>query len=179
MTQPPPGSARTEYNDLRNIVDRLDLLMGSSSTTAHQTSSGPHVNDTIAELTARLGALEGEVEQLRTLVNHLMTIATWQAKVTATLVGEDDTSDDADDHDEPPGGAPQQQQQDGDDARETQRQHHDDAPGGPREPTRDAPVDRPAPPPPRLTTLDDDIDEILGTDRGSSSHGTPPPEFGI
>lgn len=176
MTQPPPGSARTEYDDLRNIVDRLDLLMGSSSTAAHQVSSDPH-DDTIAELTARLGALEGEVEQLRTLVNHLMTIATWQAKVTATLVGEDDTSDDGDDRDEPPSAA---QQQDGEDARDTQRQHRDDAHGGPRERTRDEPVDRPAAPPsPRVTTLDDDIDEILGTDRGSSSRGTPPPDFGI
>ncbi|CAN5872830.1 hypothetical protein BH23ACT10_BH23ACT10_19510 [soil metagenome] len=175
MTQPLPGSARTEVNDLRNIVDRLDLLMGSSPATALQTSSDPQVDDNIAELTARLGALEGEVEQLRTLVNHLMTIATWQAKVTATLVGEDDTSDDDADPDEPPRAAPQHH---GDDIRAMPGER-DDTQGGSRERTRHEPVEPPAPPAPRVTTLDDDIDEILGTDRRSSSRAAPPPDFGI
>lgn len=86
----PPGVA-----DLRNIVDRLDLLMRS----ADGADAAPIVDgrSALREQRERIGVLEHEVGELRTLVGHLMTIATWQAKVTATLVGDDADVRSADD----------------------------------------------------------------------------------
>lgn len=159
MTPSPHGSARTEVNDLRNIVDRLDQLMGASTTPGAQTSDASEVDAAVADLVERLGSLEDEVAELRTLVNHLMTIATWQAKVTATLVGEDVAADD--DEVAQPSDAPRD-------------------PAGERE--QPAAGDRnsgPASHGPGTVALDDDIDTILGTDRTSSARRTPPPDFGI
>lgn len=177
MTQSPRGSARTEMSDLRNIVDRLDLLMGASSTsTAEPTGGRTTVDETVGVLTERLATLEHEVEELRTLVNHLMTIATWQAKVTATLVKDEVTADDAD---QPQAGG----RSDGSSGsaegsvHDTDRRarHVDD--DEPRRDDRQEGGDS-APPAPRTTALDDDIDDILGTTRRPSRQ-TPPPDFGI
>lgn len=166
MTQPHHGSSRTEVSDLRNIVDRLDLLMGGPGPRSGHGGTSAR-DEGVAALEERVEALESEVEELHTLVNHLMTIATWQAKVTATLV--DDRADDVDDdvdltRSEP---APQPQyggagQPSGDEP------HRDDG---------DTPVAHRSSAP--ATTLDDDIDEILGSDRGGSHHDPPPPDFGI
>lgn len=167
MSQPQRGSARAEVSDLRNIVDRLDMLMGASTAGAAGGSvDGSQLEGTMMELTDRLSALEDEVEELRTLVNHLMTIATWQAKVTATLVG-DEVEGDGDDasydereerYGQPSGPGPQLDRHDDGAVQAQQTQHA-----------------------PRTATLDDDIDDILGVDREQPRHGhdSAPPDFGI
>lgn len=165
MTQSSRGSDRTEVSDLRNIVERLDLLMGSSPSAAAQPAPLSSVGDMVTDLTDRLGMLESEVSELRTLVNHLMTIATWQAKVTATLVGEEADVD----GDEGSAGT----------ARDERRPR---APGGQASGERgpdEAGAGAATPQAPPTTTLDDDIDDILGTDRGARSSDAPPPDFGI
>jgi len=165
VTQQHHGSSGTEVDDLRNIVDRLDLLMGGPGARSGRGGTSPR-DEALAALGERVEALEGEVDELRTLVNHLMTIATWQAKVTATLV-DDRAEDDVDltvPESEPqpelqyPGsGHPQAQERDGD---------------GDGTPPRRRP-------PAQATTLDDDIDEILGSERGGSHPEAAPPDFGI
>lgn len=161
----PPG---TEVSDLRNIVDRLDLLMSGPGSRAGRTGSSVR-DEVISALEERVEALEGEVDELRTLVNHLMTIATWQAKVTATLV--DDRADDADEDiavtDAAPNGDAGPRYATAGTAVAAE-QRHDGAGARSRRP--------PAAP---ATTLDDDIDDILGSDRGGSHHDAPPPDFGI
>lgn len=163
VTQSHRGSPRAEVSDLRNIVDRLDMLMNASSGPAGRTTTHAQRDEMILELTERVHALEGEVDELRTLVNHLMTIATWQAKVTATLVGEDVMDDDEDTdveaharHAPPP-----------------TRRHDAADPGG---------EERQRPPGHHRggrRTLDDDIDGILGTDRATPRHDAGPADFGI
>lgn len=163
MTQPQRGSSREEVSDLRNIVDRLDLLMGSPAQPTGRAGGRTSRDEAIMALGERVETLEGEVEELRTLVNHLMTIATWQAKVTATLVDDRDDDTPVDDAADPVadpqqgGGRPQpdEWQHDGDAARRGQR-HATHA-----------------------TALDEDIDDILGAERGGSHHDTAPPDFGI
>jgi hypothetical protein len=176
VAQPQRGPMRTEVSDLRNIVDRLDLLMGS---TADASASVPHalgesareqIEKTLADLGDRVGALERETEELRTLVNHLMTIATWQAKVTATLVGEEEEAD------EPP------PVEDGAAADEEVYAVAAPEHGFVDRVGRHMDTRREEPPMVRHggpTTLDDDIDDILGTDREHSSEDSPPPDFGI
>jgi ElaB/YqjD/DUF883 family membrane-anchored ribosome-binding protein len=225
VAQSQRGPVRTEVSDLRNIVDRLDLLMGSSADASTESAHGiggsarEQIEEALSELSHRIGVVEREAEELRTLVNHLMTIATWQAKVTATLVGDEEEADEQEPpplppHHDPQGAAdePVEEQQlyspppppdqqefvesgppthgadprsqgfaehrsanDGADLRsqsfvdrvgqhmETRR--HGDEPDRPRRPAS--------------TTLDDDIDDILGTDRDPSSEIGPPPDFGI
>ncbi|MBW3605267.1 MAG: hypothetical protein KY460_10220 [Actinobacteria bacterium] len=165
-------------SDLRNIVDRLDLLMGASSTTTTEPIGGrTTVDKTVGVLTERLATLEHEVEELRTLVNHLMTIATWQAKVTATLVEDGVTADDGEDQpqarkrSDAPSGSADQSVQDTD--KPARHVDDDEQQRGDRQNRGDS-----APPAPRTTTLDDDIDDILGSSRRSSRQ-TPPPDFGI
>ena len=190
MASPQRGSMRSEVSDLQNIVDRLDLLMGSSAeaSTEHvggvSESAREQIESALADLASRVGALERETDELRTLVNHLMTIATWQAKVTATLVGEDASDEEPDTNDEVYSVTPAPE-------------HHPVAPA-PVEHHAAVPAERsfvdrvakhvePRRPEPRLpsrrsapTTLDDDIDDILGTDRDPSSEdSSPPPDFGI
>lgn len=165
MTQSQRGSAHAGVSDLRNIVDRLDLLMGASAgAAAEATSQRSQLDEAVADLLDRVGVLEGEVEDLRTLVNHLMTIATWQAKVTATLVG-DDAEDEA--PDDPGRHNPPAAEQRHGVIRQTHAPPVDD--DGARRPHHGQ----------QTTTLDDDIDEILGTDRESSGDDTAPPDFGI
>lgn len=168
MSQSQHGPPRTEVGDLRNIVDRLDLLMSGSSSRAGRAGSSVR-DEVIAALGERVEALEGEVDELRTLVNHLMTIATWQAKVTATLV--DDRADGADEDidvtDAAPNGDAQPRYAAAGKAAAAE-QRHDGAGGRSHRPSA-APA----------TTLDDDIDDILGSDRGGSHHDAPPPDFGI
>ena len=257
MAQPQRGPVRTEVSDLRNIVDRLDLLMGASTDASGDAGESlpgtvrEQIERTLSDLTERVAGVERETEELRTLVNHLMTIATWQAKVTATLVG-DEGEPEADEAshaqqqprheaaDEPPddaqhalysGAAPPPSERDYGDAADRHggdlrpreygdaadrhggdlrpreygdpggrhggdlrsRDYGDPGPGnhagdhGPKgfvdrvgqhvdarrgdEPERSR---RQAP-----STLDDDIDDILGTDREPSSEMGPPPDFGI
>lgn len=193
VAQPQHGSIRSEVSDLQNIVDRLDLLMGSSAeaSTGHlggvSESAREQIESSLADLASRVGALERETDELRTLVNHLMTIATWQAKVTATLVGDDESGEEPDTNNEVYSVTP------------APEQHHPVAPAAaaaehhPAVPAERSIVDRvakhvePRRPEPRLpsrrsapTTLDDDIDDILGTDRDPSSEdSSPPPDFGI
>lgn len=186
MTQPQRGSARSEVDDLRNIVDRLDLLMGSA-TAAGTPHAGAGMDRTVTELVERVDVLEEQIEELRTLVNHLMTIATWQAKVTAQLV-DDEVGDQPDQAYADDAGA---------------GSYHDDAPTRrpaddpvPRRTPESTPADGPQPPIERrrdepqrqqqagrarpTTTLDQDIDDILGVDRGHpSDRGSGPPDFGI
>lgn len=189
MAQPQRGSTRSEVSDLQNIVDRLDLLMGSSAeaSTEHlhgvSESAREQIESSLADLASRVGALERETEELRTLVNHLMTIATWQAKVTATLVG-DESDDVPDTNDEVYSVDPAPERHSVAPAPE-----HHSIPAGPersfvdrvakhvepRRPEARLPSRRPSP-----ATLDDDIDDILGTDRDPSSEdSSPPPDFGI
>lgn len=163
MTQPQRGSARGEVSDLRNIVDRLDMMMSGSSAPAGRASAHTRRDEMILELAERVQDLERDVEELRTLVNHLMTIATWQAKVTATLVGEELADDDEDadpavDRDVPP--APQASRR-----RRAVDPHGEEGPpqGHHRGSTR---------------TLDDDIDGILGASP-SPRHDAGPSDFGI
>lgn len=166
MTQSQRGSAHAGVNDLRNIVDRLDLLMGASAgAAAEATSQRSQLDEAVADLLDRVGVLEGEVEDLRTLVNHLMTIATWQAKVTATLVGDDAEEEEA--PDDPGRHNPPAAEQRHGVIRQTHAPPVDD--DGARRPHHGQ----------QTTTLDDDIDEILGTDRESSGDDTAPPDFGI
>jgi hypothetical protein len=148
----------------------------ASSQHALGESAREQIEKVLGDLAERVGALERETEELRTLVNHLMTIATWQAKVTATLVGdEDDEADEAEEavEDPPPS---------------TDGEEDVFAVAGPDHGFVDRVgrhVDprRPEEPPlarhPGAATLDDDIDEILGTDREPSSEDSPPPDFGI
>ncbi len=173
VTQPQRGSARTEVRDLRNIVDRLDLLMGTSTTTSGEASAQSQLGDAVIDLIERVAALEGEAEELRTLVNHLMTIATWQAKVTATLVGEETAVDDDDDDDDDDANAGLRSRRPDDASRARSgsvEQHapaqrdHDDSGARHSSPT---------------TTLDEDIDDILGAGQRPSIHDTAPPDFGI
>jgi hypothetical protein len=174
---------RTEVSDLRNIVDRLDLLMGS---TADASASVPHalgesareqIEKTLVDLGDRVGALEREAEELRTLVNHLMTIATWQAKVTATLVGEEEATADEPPADEGPAAAEEEAAADEDVYAVAAPEHGFVDRVGRHMDTRreEPPMVRQGGP----TTLDDDIDDILGTDREHSSEDSPPPDFGI
>lgn len=193
MTQSPRGSARTEMSDLRNIVDRLDLLMGASTTTTETTGDPTTVDKTVGVLTERLATLQDEVEELRTLVNHLMTIATWQAKVTATLVGDEITTDVGEDQpqarertDGSPGSADGSVHHTDHDTDQRARHVESDGRHGDDRRQRDDGRQREdrqhrgdsAPPAPSTTTLDDDIDDILGTARRPSRQ-TPPPDFGI
>jgi ElaB/YqjD/DUF883 family membrane-anchored ribosome-binding protein len=207
VAQPQRGSMRSEVSDLQNIVDRLDLLMGSSAEASSEhlhgisESAREQIESSLAELASRVGALERETEELRTLVNHLMTIATWQAKVTATLVG-DESDDTPDTNNEVYSVDPAPERH----SVAPVPEHHS-IPAGPEgdfaaresragdsaEPRAGNFVDRvakhvePRRPEPRLpsrrpspTTLDDDIDDILGTDRDPSSEdSSPPPDFGI
>lgn len=189
MTQQHHGSSRTEVSDLRNIVDRLDLLMGGPGPRAGHGATSPR-DETIAALGERVDALEGEVEELRTLVNHLMTIATWQAKVTAQLV-DDELGNDPDEADElygdgPPAGhrdvGPIRPPADG----SPPRRGPGDAATDERPPPRfeqrreDAPRHQQhAGRPHQTTTLDEDIDDILGVDRKPASDRDSPPDFGI
>jgi ElaB/YqjD/DUF883 family membrane-anchored ribosome-binding protein len=176
VAQPQHGPMRTEVSDLRNIVDRLDLLMGStadasaSSQHALGESAREQIEKALADLAERVGALERETEELRTLVNHLMTIATWQAKVTATLVGDDEVEEPPEDH---------RPDADEDNVYAVAGPEHGfvDRVGRHVDPRRpeEPPMARHA----GAATLDDDIDEILGTDREPSSEDSPPPDFGI
>jgi hypothetical protein len=216
VAQPQRGPVRTEVSDLRNIVDRLDLLMGSSADAATESPHGfggsarEQIEEALSELAHRVGVVEREAEELRTLVNHLMTIATWQAKVTATLVGDEDDEDDEESpapssHDDPrvAGGDPPIEEQQLYSPPPPRPDQHEadlrpqsfaesDAPtheadrrpqsfvdrvGQHMETRRSDDVDRPRRPGP--ATLDDDIDDILGTDPESSSEVGPPPDFGI
>lgn len=182
MAQPQRGPMRTEVSDLRNIVDRLDLLMGSTADAAASSqhalgeSAREQIEKVLGDLTERVGALERETEELRTLVNHLMTIATWQAKVTATLVGDEENEAEEAIEDPPP---------DADDADEDEDVYAVAGPdhGFVDRVGRHVEPRRPEEPPlarhPGAATLDDDIDEILGTDREPSSEDSPPPDFGI
>jgi ElaB/YqjD/DUF883 family membrane-anchored ribosome-binding protein len=173
VAQPQRGPMRTEVSDLRNIVDRLDLLMGSSTEASGQSLHGlrgserEQIGDVLADLANRVEALERETEELRTLVNHLMTIATWQAKVTATLVGEDDAA-----------AAPDSSADANEGGYAVAGPEHNyvDRVGRHVESRRsDEPLPRHAGP----AMLDDDIEDILGTDREPSSEDNPPPDFGI
>lgn len=161
MTQPHHGSSRTEVDDLRSIVDRLDLLMGGTGPRSGRRGTSPR-DEAFAALGERLDALEGEVDELRALVDHLMTIATWQAKVTAALV------DDRDDDSAPTGSGPRREWENG----EPPRVAHGRSGEGDGRLMRD----RPAGGPP---TLDDDIDDILGSERGATRRTQAPPDFGI
>jgi hypothetical protein len=172
VTEPRHGASRAEVSDLRNIVDRLDLLMGGPGTSSRRGGGRSTRDEAIVALGERIEALEGEVDELRTLVNHLMTIATWQAKVTATLVddraGEDDGDDvdvDVTEDERMPDRRPQ--------ARGDSEAHGHDRHAG-RDGIRAA--QRHAP---HATALDDDIDDILGGDRSGPHHDPPPPDFGI
>lgn len=168
MAQPQRGPVRSEVSDLRNIVDRLDLLMGATAEASADPgrelggSAREEIEAALSELSHRIGVVERETEELRTLVNHLMTIATWQAKVTATLVGDEDGEQSRDDDHDGYAVA---------DHDFVDRVGHHVEPRRQDEPDR---MHRPAP-----TTLDDDIDDILGTDREPSSEVGPPPDFGI
>jgi ElaB/YqjD/DUF883 family membrane-anchored ribosome-binding protein len=209
VAQPQRGPVRTEVSDLRNIVDRLDLLMGSSADASAESAQGlggparEQIEEALSELSHRVGVVERETEELRTLVNHLMTIATWQAKVTATLVGEENETDDDEpalaEHHDPPAVADDQSVEDqplysppppdqhgfvepgsmahGADLQPQNPQSFVDRVGQHMESRRTDEPDRPRRPAP--TTLDDDIDDILGTDRDPSSESGPPPDFGI
>ena len=175
MAQPQRGPMRTEVSDLRNIVDRLDLLMGSSTDASAQPLHGlreserQQIDEVLGDLASRVEALEHETEELRTLVNHLMTIATWQAKVTATLVGEEEVDETPESNPEP--------DEDGGYAVAGSEQHFVDRIGRQIDSRRseDPPLPRHSGP----ARLDDDIDDILGTDREPSSEDSPPPDFGI
>jgi hypothetical protein len=162
VTQPHHGSSRTEVSDLRNIVDRLDLLMGGGPgpRSGHGVTS-PR-DEAITALGERVEALEREVDELRTLVNHLMTIATWQAKVTATLV--DDRADDDADLTQP-----EPEPQHGGTGQRSAHERRGDGDGADVAHGPTAPA----------TTLDDDIDEILGADHRGPHHDPAPPDFGI
>lgn len=162
MTQPHRGSSRTEVTDLRNIVDRLDLLMGGPGPRSGHGVTSPR-DEAVAALGERVEALEREVDELRTLVNHLMTIATWQARVTATLVDDRAGDDDTDLTQVEP-----EPQYGGTERSSTHaRRGDDDGAQLPHGPTAPA------------ATLDDDIDEILGADHPGPHHDPAPPDFGI
>ncbi|HEX6254562.1 MAG TPA: hypothetical protein VFZ70_02010 [Euzebyales bacterium] len=193
VTQPQRDPSRTEVNDLRNIVDRLDLLMDATGQTTDGPAQPGPTAEVIAQLTERIDELTSQVDDLRTLVNHLMTIATWQARVTATLVDEQ-TRDEIDRQPDTDGGG---------------RDAGDEAAGdgaGPEDGDVDGAADRASPPPsppaptaapdtdethvriprpPRpatrraATALDDDIDDIHGGHRAARSRDAPPPDFGI
>ena len=180
MAQPQHGPVRSEVSDLQNIVDRLDLLMGSTGEASADSLHGigetarAQIDDALTDLTSRVNALEREAEELRTLVNHLMTIATWQAKVTATLVGEDDQDDDVSDENEEAYASPGQPQR-----QFVERVGRHVEPRRPDDPQRGR---RPEDSQQRSSspTLDEDIDDILGADREPSGEdGSPPPDFGI
>jgi hypothetical protein len=172
-------------DDLRNIVDRLDLLMGSA-TAAGPAHPGAGIDRTVTELGERVDVLEEQVEELRTLVNHLMTIATWQAKVTAQLVDDEVGDQPGEAHADDAGAGSYR-----DDA-PTRRRADDPMP---RRTSEGTPADAPPPPIERrrderqrqqqagrtrpTTTLDEDIDDILGVDRDPSERGSGPPNFGI
>lgn len=178
MTQSRRGPVRAELSDLQNIVDRLDLLMGTSDAQATQPGTSNHagsarsqLDQTLMDLTNRLEELEADVEELRTLVNHLMTIAMWQAKVTASLVQEEAEIDEREPEDDEPD------------------QEFSDLPGGSRY------VPRAGPGPhergtgegerlvrrlPQTAPLDEDIDELLNDEVEPRDEGRPPPpDFGI
>ena len=189
MTQPQRGSARSEVDDLRNIVDRLDLLMGGAPSTGPMDARSG-IDRTVTDLVERVGVLEDQVDELQTLVNHLMTIATWQAKVTAQLVddeigeGSDDPEESyADDTGPRPyrQGAARPPADDSASRRTTEAAPADDRPRPRFERRRDEPQGQQQGGGPRqTTTLDDDIDDILGVDRGRpSDRGGGPPDFGI
>lgn len=166
MAQSHRGSSRAEVSDLRNIVDRLDMLVSASSGPSGRGASHAPRDEMLLELTERVHALEDEVEELRTLVNHLMTIATWQAKVTATLVGEDvmDDGEDEDEDGEDEGAArqaaPSAHRRGAEPDREERQRPSGSHRGGRR-------------------TLDDGIDGILGADRATSRRDAGPADFGI
>lgn len=174
MAQPQRGPTRTEVSDLRNIVDRLDLLMGATAEGAGEGGRGltgtarQEIEMALNELTERVAAIEQETEELRTLVNHLMTIATWQAKVTASLVGDEEEEEaepaDEDVYESPYEAPPDRGFVD-------RVGHHVE---GRRHDEQHAAHHAAA------TSLDDDIDDILGTtDREPSPDDGPPPDFGI
>ena len=229
MAQPQHGPV-TPVDDLRNIVDRLDLLMETTANaSAAESGSHPSVREQIeaalVELGERVDGVERETGELRTLVNHLMTIATWQAKVTATLVagqerGEDAQFGDAPDDDVPvrasaaaPGAAAAVGAQADDAPAESGRREGADVSGSSPRPERPPTQQRPLPHEqpsepasqepathriprrdrqtepafggsdqtrhPTAPSLDDDIDDILGTHRAPPSDTRPPPDFGI
>lgn len=203
MTPPHHGSDRTEVRDLRNIVDRLDVMMDAAGTSSRAAGGGRETTEEVVErLADRVEQLQSEVEELRALIDHLMTIATWQARVTATLVEDRAPEDDAvavddddaeiavvtsaerarddaasgrarDDHASATEPIVALRHDDADRRRE--REHERDRDRGD---DRDRRHDRPAPA--RVaTTLDEDIDDILGTKRRSRRREAPPPDFGI
>lgn len=165
VTQSHRGSSRAEVSDLRNIVDRLDMLVSASSGPSGRGTTHAQRDEMILDLTERVHALEDEVEELRTLVNHLMTIATWQAKVTATLVGED-VMDQGEDEDAEDGGAARQAA--------PSRDRRGAAESVPEERQRPSGSHRGG-----QRTIDDGIDGILGGDRATSRRDAGPADFGI
>jgi hypothetical protein len=191
VTQPQRGPSRTEVSDLRNIVDRLDLLMGTTGPTADGSAQHGRTVEVVAQLTERVDELASQVDDLRTLVNHLMTIATWQARVTATLVDEQtrdeidaDADADADGHDDPDDDVAEHGAGVGHGGVDGVAARRESAPPAPQAPdTDETHVRIPRPPRPvtrrAATTLDDDIDEIVGGRRASPSREAPPPDFGI
>lgn len=210
MAQPQRGPKRGEVGDLRNIVDRLDLIMETSANASAGPSGSarPQIDETLAQLSDRIDAVEREAGELRALVNHLMTIATWQAKVTATLVEEQEAASVSQgDRQAPPdtnGGQARTSPLDRgerqaqthvdlvDEGTDTDTPHHDvhGPPEQPREPAWSAEQPRERAWPPDRTrdrdwprrpaaSLEDDIDDILGTHREQSSQTGPPPDFGI
>lgn len=227
MAQPQHGPV-TPVDDLRNIVDRLDLLMETTANaSAAESGSDPSVREQIEAALAKLGdrvdAVERETGELRTLVNHLMTIATWQAKVTATLVAgqEHDNEAQTDDADDAPirtsasvyetaaVGAQHAADPPAESDRRDRPHESERAPLLERSPTQyRAPQDEQSSEPasrepgtpgipggdrlpepafrghdqtrhPAAPSLDDDIDDILGTHRAPPSDIGPPPDFGI
>jgi hypothetical protein len=103
-----------------------------------------------------------------------MTIATWQAKVTATLVGEDQSRDVSEGDEEvySAAGPPDRNfvERVG---RHVESRRPEEAHRARRQ--DEAHLQRSAAP-----TLDDDIDDILGTDREAPTEdGGSPPDFGI
>ena len=189
MTQPHRGPGRAGVNDLRNIVDRLDLLMGSSASGTADAQGGGATSEqleaVLGDLSDRIKALEDGLEELRTLVNHLMTIATWQAKVTATLVEDEAEAEEVVvDEDEDlsvrnrPHTSEASAQPEAVSLDAEQYPDHGEPRMPPGEPSYGGQLQDPGLPA-HPATLDDDIDEILGTNRDQSGEQVPPPDFGI
>jgi hypothetical protein len=184
VTQPQRGSARSEVDDLRNIVDRLDLLMGGRTAAGGGEARGG-VHQVVTEFADRIDELEAQVDELRTLVNHLMTIATWQAKVTAQLVDDElggAEEDDPDAHAARPAAERREPASSAERAPDERPRGHptDDRPPPRSEHRREEPRRQGSGRPPRTSTLDEDIDDILGVDRGHrTARDNGPPDFGI
>lgn len=172
-------------SDLRNIVDRLDMLMGSQSSSSAPVPADDEQTEVaiaLSDVRDRTTTLEGEVEQLRTLVDHLMTIATWQAKVTAALVGDEGADQPVDAHevhdrygDDREDHAPERSTEQHDDAEHRGQEDARVRPDDPRIVGRGPTTRR------RTISLDEDIDDILGSqlDPSMVRGQPPPPDFGI